>query len=209
MTKKLNQKGYFEYLLAIDVETSGFFRNELNSCNSEDGRYYQPVSVGLVVLDSLTLESLEELYVEIKWDEKSIWDAGAEKIHGLSKEYLNINGIDEFQAVEKIANLIFKYWGANQSVNCLGHNVHLFDYKFLIAMLERHGINLRKANRHVDTSSIGFATMVTWTSDQLFQTIGFDKRKEHNALDDVKMSIEVLRVVRKLWKSKIGLSYDE
>ena len=131
-TKKL--KGSFEFILAIDFETTGL-------CFSGDiDAGHQAVSAGLIVADASTFKPIEELYCEIKWNEQSKatrkldpnFGVKAEGIHGLTFDYLEKNGITEEEAVTKILNLIIKYWGVKNAPRLLGHNVHLFDYKFLI-----------------------------------------------------------------------------
>lgn len=201
-------RGSFDFLLAADCETTGI---HFDSDDSSEG--YQAISWGLVVADAATFEPIEELYVEIKWndDQKAKRAAdgnfgkGAEKVHGLTMDYLEKNGVTEEEAAVQITNLILKYWGPKNSPRLLGHNVHLFDYKFLITTLRRHGIELKKANRHVDTSTLGYVTLGAFTSDSLFESVGFDKRGDHNALDDAKMSLATCKLIRTLWDQKVGL----
>jgi DNA polymerase III epsilon subunit-like protein len=207
-SKGKKPRGSFDFILAVDCETTGI---HLNSDDSSEG--HQAISWGLIVADAATFKPIEELYVEVKWndDMKALRAAnpefgkGAEKIHGLTMDYLEKNGLSEEEAVSKIASLILKYWGPRHSPRLLGHNVHLFDYKFLINALRRCGIEIPKANRHVDTSSIGYATVGAFTSDSLFETMGFEKRGDHNALDDARMSLQTCALIRTLWDQKVGL----
>lgn len=202
-------KGYFKHLLAIDCETTGLcFGNDNPVYNSTTGERHQTVSWGLIVADSETLKPVEELYVEIKWNDESKrqrkenpnFGKGAEKIHGLTYEYLEKNGIEEEEALVKIGELILKYWGPTVSIRTLGHNVHLFDLQFLRDLFEKHGINLKFGNRHYDTNSSGFMTFGTWNSDELFEAVGFDARGSHNALADAHMALETARIIRMLFK---------
>lgn len=210
--KKKALKGEFKFILAVDCETTGL---NYNSDNSAEG--HQAVSWGIIVADARTFKVIEELYVEIKWNKQSKelrkhdvnFGKGAEKIHGLTYDYLEKNGMEEEDAVVKIGQLVLKYWGPENSPRLLGHNVHRFDYVFLVEMFRRHGIELKKANRHVDTSSIGLITLGAFTSDQLFETLGFEKRKEHNALDDARMSLKSCQIISKLWREKVKLLVQE
>jgi DNA polymerase III epsilon subunit-like protein len=206
-TNKKFPTGYFERILAIDCETTG-----LNFNGSDPSIGHQPISWGMVVTDANTLRPIEELYVEIKWNdiskqarkEDSNFGKRAEEIHGLTYGYLEKNGISEEEAVMQIGGMILKYWGPEVCIHTLGHNIHTFDVPFLRAMFLRYNIPLKFGSRHVDTSSIGWATFGTFTSDELFNLIGFDSREKHNALQDVKMAIEAVRQVKTIFKSVLG-----
>lgn len=205
--KKSKPRGEFKFILAMDCETTGL---AMNADDASAG--HQAISWGLIVADAKTFKPIDEKYVEIKWNAdmkaKRAADPGfgkkAETIHGLSYDYLDANGIDEEQAVLEIGQWIFKYWGTT-SIRTLGHNVHLFDMPFFRAMFRRYEVKLSFGNRHYDTNSLGFGTTGAFNSDDLFTTMGFEKRDEHNALEDAKMSLGVYQITKKLWKSKIGL----
>lgn len=201
---KTKPRGYFEKVLAIDVETSGLvFSHDSDdpSINSETGETYQIVSIGLIVASSLTFKPIEELYLEIKWDGVSKWSTKAEAVHGLSKEYLEQNGVSAEEAVEAIGNLILDYWGTDSPVCLLGHNVSSFDIWFFKRLLRSVGINLRFGSRTVDTNAIGLATFGTFNSDDLFELVGMGVRDpaKHNALDDARMALAVCRFTKELW----------
>ncbi len=212
MKKVQKPKGYFKKLLAIDCETTG-----LNWDTDDPSIGHQPVSWGIIVADAETLKPIEELYVEIKWNDESKaaqkadpeFGAKASSIHGLTSEYLEKHGILEEEAVIKIATLILKYWGPNTQVKALGHNVHSFDVPFLRAMLRRYGIDIPIGSRHYDSNSIGFCTVGAFTSDALFDTMGFDSRNAHNALEDARMALESCRRIRILWNANIGVNAYE
>ena len=195
-TIKGKPRGYFEKLLAIDCETSGLKYNSDDP--SED---FQSVSWGIIVADAKTLKPIEELYVEIKWDGESLWSMGAQKIHGLSKEYLEENGMTDEEAVVAIGSLIAKHFGTDNALCCLGHNVATFDVPFLKRLFRKHGIELKFGNRHVDTSSIGFVNWGVFTSDALFEEVGYEARGDHNALDDARMALEAARRTRVIFQS--------
>ena len=199
-TIKGKPRGYFEYILAMDCETTGLAVNRDDpSFNPETGEEYQSVSWGFIVADAETLEPVEKMYIEIQWNGESKWDMRAQKIHGLSKEHLEVNGFTESEAVEAIGTLIMKYWGPTVRIGTLGHNVATFDLWFLKRLFRRHGIELSFGSRHVDTSSIGFVNWKTFTSDQLFEMVGFDDRGDHNALQDAEQSLAAARITRQIF----------
>lgn len=197
-------RGYFEKVLAIDVETSGMaFAQDSDdpSYNPKTGDTYQIVSIGLVVANAKTLKPIEELYVELKWDGESKWDRAAEKVHGLSVQHLEENGLDREEAVAEIGNLIINHWGPDVPICLLGHNVATFDLWFFKRLMRSEGIELRFGNRYIDTNSIGVSTFGTFNSDDLFAAIGYPERdpSKHNALDDAKMALATARFVKELW----------
>ena len=180
--------------LAIDWETSG------SDWNNPEGSHikYQGLSFGAIVFDAETFEEIEEVYVEIKFDaDKYSWDMGAQKVHGLTREYLEANGIEREEAAVILAELIIKYWGPEGRVMFLGHNID-FDIKFTKQLLGDFGIPLNKHHVQLDTSGTGMIALGIFKSDQLFEALGFEKRGEHNALQDVKMTLETCKIFRAL-----------
>lgn len=195
----MKPKSYFQHILALDTETSGLFFNNDSPCfDPASGKHYQIVSIGLIVADSETLLPVEQLYLEIKWNGESLWDAKAQSIHGLTPEYLEENGVDEEQAVVEICNLILKYWGPTSSVSLLGHNVATFDIYFLKQLLRKFDIDIKFSRRHVDSLSAGFAAFTAYDSDDLFEAVGFKKRETHNSLTDAKQALNSVRIIRQL-----------
>ena len=203
-------RGYFEYILAIDCETTGLFFNvDDPSYDPETGKEHQALSWGVIVADAKTLEPIEELYVEIQHNGDAEWNDSAAQIHGLTKEYLVENGVPEEEAVMLIANLIVKYWGTDNKIATLGHNVVAFDIWFLKRLMRRYGIELRFGNRHIDTFSLSFGTIGGFNSDDLFETMGLPVRGVHNALEDIKYTLESVRRIKVLWDDKVGVKAYE
>jgi hypothetical protein len=196
-------KAYFNKILIIDCETSGLAFGSDNPAVHLD-QYFQAVSWGIIVADADTLTPLDELYVEIQWDGKSQWSPQAEKVHGLSKEYLNKNGVPMSQAVEEIGSLILKHFGPNGYPNIAGNNPH-FDLCFLRQTLRSEGIEIRFSNRLIDTNSIGFAVYGTYSSDELFDIVSPNERTgTHNALDDARNVLKVLKRTKQLCSTFLG-----
>ena len=187
------------------------FKNDNPIYNPKTGERHQTVSWGVIVADAETLKPVEDLYVEIKWNEKSkeqraadpSWGSKAETIHGLTQEYLEKNGVTEEEACCLIGELILKYWGPDGTIRTLGHNVHTFDMPHFRDMFARHEIPLRFGSRHYDTNSGGFFTFGTWNSDDLFSMVGFEDRNAHNALDDAHMSLASARAMRLIFQKAL------
>lgn len=185
-------KGYFDKFLAFDCETSGM------AFGDNPSKDYQIVSAGLIVAD-FTFKPIEELYVEIQWNGHSKWDAKAESIHGMSKDYLAKNGLPEIEAVEKIGALMYDHFGMDSPISLLGHNVGTFDLPFLRKTLSNYDLNFKFAHRHMDTFSLAMGTFQAYNSDDLFEMMGFEKRKSHNALADARYALETFRIINKFW----------
>ena len=211
MTNELNKKpkGFFKYILAMDCETTGI-HNVKEDDDPSIGQ--QAISWGFIVADAQTLLPVEELYVEIKWNDESknarernpSFSLGASDIHGLTFAHLEEHGVTEEEAVVQIIELILKYWGPSQQLKCLGHNVASFDIPFLKSLFRRFGVEVMFASRHCDSNSVGFAVLETYTSDQFFSAMGFSDRGSHNALEDIMHSLESCRRIRVLWKAFVA-----
>lgn len=200
----MNPKGYFDKFLVMDAETSGIaFDSADPSFHVETQRYYQSVSWGLIVADSETLKPIDELYVEIQHDPKYLWNDGAERVHGLSREYLADKGLPEIKAVEEIGSFVFDHFGEADRVPCAGHNVSSFDIYFMRSLLTPYEIMFETGSRFIDTNSIGFACYGTYNSDDLFSLMGVN-RSSHNALEDSHACLKTIRNTRMVYDSVLN-----
>lgn len=201
MSKKIEKIGYFDKILAFDVETSSLNR----SSQGHPEKDCQIVSIGLIVADGSTYDTIDKLYIEIKWNGTSNWSADAEKVHGLSKEYLDINGVDEEEAVLQIGTFILKYWPLKTRIHVLGHNVVGFDIPFLRQLFAKFDMELNLTNRNIDTFTLFNVLLEEFNSEDGFQRVGLSERKHHNAMEDIEFTLESVRRIKLLWKSKIGI----
>lgn len=214
MKQKWKPRGYFDYFFAVDCETTGlcfknYDYNENVVHNPKSGEHHQALSWGIMIVDAATFEVKEEVYIPVKWNDESKrqrkenprFGSKAEKVHGLTFEYLEEHGIDEVDAVVQIGKLIAKYFGTDNAVKILGHNV-MFDMQFLRELFQRYGINIKFGTRIFDSNSLSFGTVGAWNSDDLFSTMGFKHRESHNALEDIKLTVEMFRIIKTLWQKK-------
>lgn len=192
---KPSLKGRFTKCIAVDCETSGINFNDLNPAKD-----YQIVSLGMVVADAKTFLPIDELYVTIKWNGEAIWSDEAEKIHGLSKEFLQTTALSEEDAVVEIAEFILKHFSIKESLVLLGHNVATFDLWFIKTLLLKYELPFKFAHRQLDTFSLSMATVRAFNSDDLFYKMGLPDRKLHNALEDAKYALSTYRRISKIWK---------
>lgn len=197
MTNSNKPSGYFKYVLACDCETTGLFYDCDNKAyNAQTGEHYQSIAWGFIVADAQTLEPVETLYLEIKWDGEALWDENAEEVHGLSKQYLKQNGITPLQASEQIEVLTKKYWKHYEPICLLGHNVYSFDSWFLNHLMESNGKKLRISGRSIDTFSLGKIALGAFNSSQLFEQLGLGNRGVHNALEDTEMALASAKQIK-------------
>jgi DNA polymerase III epsilon subunit-like protein len=199
----------FKVGLCIDWETSGAI------WGGDSSKEFQGISCGAIVFDVKTFDPVEELYLEIKHNPKWKWSDEAEKIHGLSREYLEQNGVTQEEAAMALAELILKYWGTDSKVMFLGHNPE-FDRRFTNQLLNEIDIEFsveasgkfdsRIDVFHVvlDTSALGFITLGLYKSHLLFEKIGFEERGDHNALEDARQTLMTCKVMRELVQGALG-----
>jgi len=197
------EKGYSKshpgkYGLLIDWETSG------SDFNGDSSIEHQGITFGAVVFDTTTFEEVDTLYREVHFDDKKYkWTETAEKIHGITREYLAEHGVPREEALADLMELILKYWPPGSKILSAGHNVS-FDNDFTMQLFRDHGLGDAMKFHHVvvDTSGIGFVAIGEYKSDVVFKMLGgLDDRGAHNALEDARATLAVLRTVRQVFNS--------
>lgn len=204
MTKR--RPALFDLTMACDAETTGLAFGKVDPTINEDtGEKYQAISFGFIIANVHTLRPIDELYVEIQYDESYEWTEGAERVHGLSREYLAEHGMTRMEAGHKIADFIEKYFGPIDQIRklcLLGHNVATFDRYFLIDLLQECGRVPQFGNRHIDTLSLGIVTLGAFSSDELFEVLGMTRDpSKHNALEDTRHALKAARMIKKFIQS--------
>lgn len=196
--------------LCIDWETSG------SAWGRDSTAEYQGISFGAIVFKTSNFSTVEELYLEIKFDEgRYKWSNEAESIHGLSRDRLEATGVSQTDAAAALAELILKYWGPHEKVMLLGHNTE-FDRRFTNQLMNSIEIEFSVEKQtefdswiqlhHVllDTSSAGCVAFGIYKSNDLFKHIGFEDREEHNALADAQMTLAAAQSIRLLVNEALG-----
>jgi oligoribonuclease (3'-5' exoribonuclease) len=177
--------------LALDWETSGYRAPSKGQTYAD---FHQGLSFGAKVVDMRSLEVVEELYLEIQYDPKYTWDQGAAKVHGLTKERL-ANGVTQQDAAITLANLIMKYFGT-EDVILIGHRVY-FDRDFTNQLFDSIDIKVNWHPTLIDVSAVSTIMLEMSRSEAIFQALGMPPRKDHNAMEDISMSLEVLRILKR------------
>lgn len=188
-----------KFILAIDWETSG----TTWSTFEETFKQFQGIAFGAIIADAETLEPIETLYREIKFDPKYTWSSEAEAIHGKSREYLEEHGVTSEEAALDLATLIVKYFGIDGKVMFAGHNTW-FDIHATKQLLEQHGVMPQLHHIVLDSSVVAFVCIGEYKSDVVFELLAGLTRGSHNALEDAMASLKALQTCRQL--VNIGLS---
>lgn len=179
-----------KFALAIDWETSGY-------STPHYAAKHQGISFGAIIYDVKTLDSVEELYVEIKFNPKYQWEMGAQKVHGLTREHLEANGVSQEDAAAALGNLVIKYNGMEELM-VMGHRVH-FDIAFTSQLMQSIGIDFNYHPTVIDSCSIATALMEMSKSEEIFQTLGMPPRKTHNALEDIRYTLASIRMMKEFF----------
>lgn len=196
-----------KYILALDCETSGLVsgKKSINPArDAKTGEAYQAIAWGLVVVDFDTFEPVEMASYKIRFNSsKFTWNDRAEKVHGLSRDQLEHEGMDEEDFAVAFCELIIKYWGTSTPVITLGHNVN-FDLCFIRDQLERHGLSVHFSNRVLDTNTLGMVLANITGSENLFQHFGLPARGSHDPLEDILMTLIAAKGFRDLYQSGLA-----
>jgi DNA polymerase III epsilon subunit-like protein len=187
--------------ICIDFETSGYLPpREIDGHFIGYADKHQGISIGAVIFDVQTFEELDSFYVEMKFNPKYEWSDGAEKIHGLTREHLEKFGLSQEDAAVEFMNFLLQHFLPDEELLIMGHNKD-FDISFLHAWLEPLGIMPKIWYRGINTVDIGIVCFGIAKSDQLFDHIGLEKRKDHNSLEDARYTLEVCKIVRTIINS--------
>lgn len=188
-----------KYGLSLDWETSGL--NPL---------IHQGIQLGAAIFNQETLEVVETFKVNIQFNSLVyIWDDVAEAVHGISREFLEKNGVGQKEAALMFLAFIDKYFEPKDMIVLLGYNP-LFDMGFtrqLMLLIEcEFSIQqlipgmarwIRIYHILIDVASAGFVIHGTIKSDRLFEKLGFPPRGKHDALEDVLLTLRAAGMLRK------------
>ena len=188
-----------EFVLITDWETTGALFGGDSSID------YQGISLGAVIARTSDWSEVAAFERHIKFNPaKYQWTEGAEKIHGLSREFLEQNGVSQEQAAEEFLEFLFKYFGTSK-IMFGGHNEE-FDRRFTNQLFNSVGIEFSiektgKFETHIplhhvtiNTAGIGFVNFGLFKSDLLFTAVGVEERGQHKAIDDARAALQVMQV---------------
>lgn len=185
--------------LCIDWETSGSSWTELPWAN------HQGISFGAVIFKFEDFSVVDTLYREIQFNPKRYkWSMEAQAIHGLTQDYLLQHGVSAQDAAIDFASLLTDYFDPQKEIMFLGHN-RGFDEGFTRQLLEPYGLMFKIHHVTLDSSGMGLIAMGQYKSNLLFDALGFEKRGEHNALDDALITVGCCERIRMLVNAGLGI----
>lgn len=174
--------------LAIDFETSGY--SLPNYAASHQG-----ISFGAAIYEIATFSIVETLYREIVFDDtKYEWTMGAQNVHGITREHLEIHGISQAEAAYDLGNLVVKYLGTDK-IPLLGHRVY-FDEAFTNQLMASIDVKFEYDPIRIDSAAIGLAFLGTGNSNQLFEACGMPPRLAHNSLEDITYTLKSIQAIK-------------
>lgn len=181
------------YIIAMDTETSGAVFGNMQ----ETVKQYQLLSVGLLLIDD-SFNVHDELYVEFKVDDTKRWSNEAQDVHGLTKEYLNQYGMNEEDALVKIGSFMAKYFDLSQQILVAGHRVD-FDVHFIRGLFRKYEMDIFFDDRKIDLLPAAYITTGLIKSDDIFSVLLGNKRGSHNALEDIRLTVQAMKSIREIF----------
>lgn len=170
-------------MIIIDVETGGLDPQK-------------DALVQVAMYDTVDRELVTWLVKPSKWLR---WSEEAERVHGMSLEYCERDGLDECHVMKEVAAWLEKRRGAE-----VGGANPRFDMDFLRAAASRQGVVLRMSHRAIDVQTlawvadkIGLITlprkkeggMPTCSLDAILETLGRSREgAKHSAAEDVTLT---------------------
>ena len=184
--------------LCFDFETSG------SNFYGDSSIDYQGISLGMAIFETRTFAIIDELYLEIKFDATRYkWSIEAEAIHGLTREHLEQYGLTPEEAACEVVEFLLKYLGPNPNVMVCGHNIP-YDIKFMKQLLEPFELMFNIHHVMLDTAGAAFIAFTTYKSDHMFDLLCNGQRDTHNALEDVRMTLEAAKNMRALFEAALN-----
>jgi len=167
-------------IIVLDVETTGIYP-QLDSI----------VSLGAVFLDGDTLEQTNSYYSLVR--PVAIMTDEAQRIHGLTLEQL-YNAPTAFSVMNEFYRLI----PLEEKPIIAGHNVS-FDVSFLKLAVSNAGLCWAFDYHTIDTWTLAYVLLGSQlknkriTLDTICDYFCISRAKEHNALEDARITAEILR----------------
>lgn len=191
------------YYLALHVETTGICNDLDRPVNSDN----DIISISAAICDKRTFKVLDKKIIFIENDKDDI----GTKWHGITRPFLDDEGVDEETAIEEFVNFILEYFTLDNSIICLGQNVHSFVLPFIRELLERHEVYLKFAPNSLDVFSITVPTIGETSITELVEMFGdvdsLDpayQRVEYASMLKVLTFIKIFRSINKIWTKVIN-----
>lgn len=199
MTKPIYSRTHpGKYILCLDSETSGSTFGTYEETFSQ----FQAIQFGALIATSDTFEEVASLEFKVKFDPRYKWSQEAENIHGITREALEVEGLDNEEAAATLAGFLLDHFGTGK-IMFLGHNPW-FDIAAMEQLLKPHGVMPDLHHVVLDTSGLGWVTCGKFRSNELFEYFLGGRAEKHGALDDARMTLTVVRTIRQIMNEALG-----
>lgn len=197
MTTSYSRFSPGRYGILLDWETTG------SNFGGDSTKDFQGIAYGAVIFDVESFDEVASIYHELQFDDtKYKWSAEAEKVHGLTREHLAQHGLSREEGLIELLEFIAKHMGTGK-IFLAGHNKD-FDRDFTVQLAGDFGVDITFHHVSIDTAGLAYALIGKYRSDDIFETLLGEKREKHNALDDARKTLAVLRTIKQIFN--IGMS---
>lgn len=190
------------YYLALHIETTGICTDLDKPINNGN----DIVCIAAAICDKKSFKTLDKKIIFINSDRDDI----GTRWHGITKGFLDDEGLDEEGALEELLNFILEYFTIDSTIICLGQNVHSFVLPFVKQLLQRNEIYLKFSSNALDVFSVTVPTIGETSISELIEMFGdVDKlepayqREEYACLLKVLTFIKVFKGIDKTWTTLI------
>jgi len=179
-----------KYGLLIDFETSG------SDVTNKNHQQYQGISLGALIVNMEKFEVVDDYYVEIKFNaSKYLWSEEAEKVHGLTKDYLEANGVSQQEALGGLLEVIMRWIGFTDKLFIMGYNID-FDKGFMQQLFDDCEVPINFHHIMIDPAPMAYFFVQEYRSDKVFELFSSMTREVHNALEDCYICFDALKTMR-------------
>lgn len=125
-----------------------------------------------------------------------VWSPEAERVHGITQASLHQKPHPQMIA-QGLIPMLKRHW-VGEKIIFAGHNPW-FDMYFTKQFLWFAGVSneVRMDHRMLDSGTLGFSTLGTTSSDDLFLATSGSRRGKHDALEDAKLTVSAFRELTK------------
>lgn len=185
-------KSSLKYIVVLDTETGGLFNSKVKAFDDA-----ALIEVACVVIDCQELKIVEELSWILKpYKDDLIYSKEAEAVHGITKEVIENNGLEEKIVFKQFKQLLSKYKNPRHKAAICGHNLNGFDLEFIRNWFTFHNEDWESLIKWTfDTQAFAYMASDEQENYQLHtccQNAGIDLVNAHRALDDTKATADLM-----------------
>jgi DNA polymerase III alpha subunit (gram-positive type) len=193
---------YDQPIIVTDVETGGLPARLKKKATIEVAL----TEIAFVVIDNVSLEIIDRKSWLFKpYSDGLIYELEAEKVSGISKSYVQQNGLDMAVAFNDIEAFLKKHKRGTKKPYLCGHNIIDFDLEFIMNLFE---MNKRDASDYFDDfildtlklSRVAIVEAPKFNLGACCELFNIEHTQAHRALTDTvataKLIIEILKRLR-------------